>query len=251
MFIFGGVFFMKIVSLVPSLTEILFDFGLTTEEVVGRTKFCIHPEHRVKNVEIIGGTKNINVEKIKSLKPDIILANKEENVKEQVKELMKYHKVIVTHVETLEDNYYLLKNLGNILGKQNIAQQFNLKIQDIFNFEKPKTKLKVAYLIWKNPYMTIGRDTFIHHVLEEIGFENIFRNQKRYPILELEDLAEADVIFLSSEPFPFKEKHISEIRNVFPDKMIKIVDGEAFSWYGTRIAKTNTYYQDLIKSLNL
>lgn len=242
---------MKIISLVPSLTEILFDFGLTTSEVVGRTKFCIHPEHLVKNVEIIGGTKNLNLEKIKSLKPDLILANKEENIKEQVKELMKSFKTVITHVETLEDNYYLLKSLGNILGKQNIAQQFNLKIQDIFNFEKPKTKLKVAYLIWKNPYMTIGRDTFIHHILEEIGFENIFKSQKRYPILELEELTEADVIFLSSEPFPFKEKHISEIRNVFPDKLIKIVDGEAFSWYGTRIAKTNSYYQDLIKSLNL
>lgn len=251
MFIFDGVFFMKIISLVPSLTEILFDFGLTTSEVVGRTKFCIHPEHLVKNVEIIGGTKNLNLEKIKSLKPDLILANKEENIKEQVKELMKSFKTVITHVETLEDNYYLLKSLGNILGKQNIAQQFNLKIQDIFNFEKPKTKLKVAYLIWKNPYMTIGRDTFIHHILEEIGFENIFKSQKRYPILELEELTEADVIFLSSEPFPFKEKHISEIRNVFPDKLIKIVDGEAFSWYGTRIAKTNSYYQDLIKSLNL
>lgn len=251
MFIFDGVFFMKIISLVPSLTEILFDFGLTTSEVVGRTKFCIHPEHLVKNVEIIGGTKNLNLEKIKSLKPDLILANKEENVKDQVKELMKSFKTVITHVETLEDNYYLLKSLGNILGKQNIAQQFNLKIQDIFNFEKPKTKLKVAYLIWKNPYMTIGRDTFIHHILEEIGFENIFKSQKRYPILELEELTEADVIFLSSEPFPFKEKHISEIRNVFPDKLIKIVDGEAFSWYGTRIAKTNSYYQDLIKSLNL
>ncbi|MGV4413767.1 ABC transporter substrate-binding protein [Chryseobacterium sp. T1] len=242
---------MRIISLVPSLTEILFDFGLTTSEVVGRTKFCIHPEHLVKNVEIIGGTKNLNLEKIKSLKPDLILANKEENIKEQVKELMKSFKTVITHVETLEDNYYLLKSLGNILGKQNIAQQFNLKIQDIFNFEKPKTKLKVAYLIWKNPYMTIGRDTFIHHILEEIGFENIFKSQKRYPILELEELTEADVIFLSSEPFPFKEKHISEIRNVFPDKLIKIVDGEAFSWYGTRIAKTNSYYQDLIKSLNL
>lgn len=242
---------MKIISLVPSLTEILFDFGLTTSEVVGRTKFCIHPEHLVKNVEIIGGTKNLNLEKIKTLKPDLILANKEENVKDQVKELMKSFKTVITHVETLEDNYYLLKSLGNILGKQNIAQQFNLKIQDIFNFEKPKTKLKVAYLIWKNPYMTIGRDTFIHHILEEIGFENIFKSQKRYPIIELEEITEADVIFLSSEPFPFKEKHISEIRNVFPDKLIKIVDGEAFSWYGTRIAKTNSYYQDLIKSLNL
>lgn len=251
MFIFDGVFFMRIVSLVPSLTEILFDFGLTTDQVVGRTKFCIHPDHLVKNVEIIGGTKNLNLQNIKSLKPDLILANKEENVKDQVEELMKSFKTVVTHVETLEDNYYLLKNIGNILGKQNIAQQFNLKIQDIFNFEKPKTKLKVAYLIWKNPYMTIGRDTFIHNILEELGFQNIFRNQKRYPIFELEDLAEADVIFLSSEPFPFKEKHISEIRNVFPDKLIKIVDGEAFSWYGTRIAKTNSYYQDLIKSLYL
>jgi len=242
---------MRIVSLVPSLTEILFDFGLTTDQVVGRTKFCIHPENIVKKVEIIGGTKNINIDKIKSLKPDIILANKEENVKDQVEKLMKNHRVIVTHVETLEDNYYLLKNLGNLLGKQNIAQQFNSKIQDIFNFEKPKSKLKVAYLIWKKPYMTIGRDTFIHHILEEIGFENIFRNQKRYPVFQLEDLAETDVIFLSSEPFPFKEKHISEIKDVFPDKIIKIVDGEAFSWYGTRIAKTGSYYQDLIKSLSL
>lgn len=240
---------MRIISLVPSLTEILFDFGLTDLEVVGRTKFCIHPENKVDQVEIIGGTKNINIEKVKALKPDIILANKEENVKEQVEELMKSHKVIVTHVETLEDNYYLLKSLGNLLGKQDIAQKFNLKIQDIFNFEKSKVRLKAAYLIWKNPYMSIGRDTFIHHVLEEIGFDNLFKTQKRYPIFELEELENADVIFLSSEPFPFKEKHIAEIRDVFPNKIICIVDGEAFSWYGTRISKTGSYYQDLIASI--
>jgi len=201
---------MRIVSLVPSLTEILFDFGLTSEEVVGRTKFCVHPKNKVQDVAIIGGTKNINIEKIKSLNPDIILANKEENVKEQVEELMQTHKVIVTHVETLEDNYYLLKNLGNLLNKKEVAQQFNLKIQEQFNFEKAKTKLKVAYLIWKDPFMSIGRDTFIHHVLQDIGFENFFANQKRYPSFELTDLADADVIFLSSEPYPFKEKHVEE-----------------------------------------
>ncbi|MGX9987028.1 ABC transporter substrate-binding protein [Soonwooa purpurea] len=242
---------MKIVSLVPSLTEILFDFGLSSEEVIGRTKFCIHPKSFVEDVEIIGGTKNIDIEKIKSLNPDIILANKEENVKEQVEELMNTHKVVVTHVETLEDNYYLLKNLGNLLNKKETAQQFNLKIQEQFNFVKPEKKLKAAYLIWKNPYMSIGRDTFIHHILEEIGFENIFKNQKRYPTFELNELAIADVIFLSSEPYPFKEKHIELMRDVFPDKIIRIVDGEAFSWYGTRISKLGTYYQDLIKSLQL
>ncbi|SKB91654.1 ABC-type Fe3+-hydroxamate transport system, substrate-binding protein [Soonwooa buanensis] len=240
---------MKIVSLVPSLTEILFDFGLTSEEVVGRTKFCIHPKNKVQDVAIIGGTKNINIEKIKSLNPDIILANKEENVKEQVEELMQTHKVIVTHVETLEDNYYLLKNLGNLFNKKEIAQHFNLKIQEQFNFDKPKVKLKVAYLIWKDPYMSIGRDTFIHHILQDIGFENFFANQKRYPSFELTDLAEADVIFLSSEPYPFKEKHVEELQKIYPNKIIKIVDGEAFSWYGTRIAHIGDYYQNLVSEI--
>lgn len=242
---------MRIVSLVPSLTEILFDFGLTSEEVVGRTKFCIYPKNKVQDIAIIGGTKNINIEKIKSLNPDIILANKEENVKEKVEELMQTHKVIVTHVETLEDNYYLLKNLGNLLNKKEVAQQFNLKIQEQFNFEKSKPQLKVAYLIWKEPYMSIGRHTFIHHILQELDFENYFADQKRYPSFELNDLANADVIFLSSEPYPFKEKHVEELQNIYPNKIIKIVDGEAFSWYGTRIAHIGNYYQDLIKSLQL
>lgn len=241
---------MKIISLVPSLTEILFDFGLTDKEVVGRTKFCIHPKEQTKKVEIMGGTKNINIERIKAINPDIILANKEENVKEQIEQLMSNHHVIVTNVDTLEDNYYLLKSLGKLLNKQNIAQHYNSKIQEKFNFPKPPNKLKVAYFIWKNPYMTVGRDTFIHHVLEDIGLENVFRNQKRYPMIELEDAQEADVIFLSSEPFPFKQKHIEEIRVVFPNKKIVIVDGEAFSWYGTRISKIGNYYENLIKSLS-
>lgn len=237
---------MKVVSLVPSITEALFDLGLTENEVIGRTKFCIHPEEKVKNVAIIGGTKNINIDKIKALQPDLILANKEENIKEQVEALMGDFKVVVTNVENIEDNYYLLKNLGNIFHKEEKAQLFNLKIYEILNDAKIDSDIKVAYLIWKNPYMTVGSDTFIHKILGEIGFNNIFSDKTRYPEIQTEDLAEADIIMLSSEPFPFKEKHIEELQKVYPEKKIMIVDGEAFSWYGTHIAKCENYFKELI-----
>ena len=237
---------MKVVSLVPSITEALFDLGLTENEVIGRTKFCIHPSEKVKNVTVIGGTKNINIEKIKALQPDLILANKEENVKEQVEALMDDFKVIVTNVENIEDNYYLLKTLGRLFNKEEKAQCFNLKIYDILNEAKVSSKVKVVYLIWKNPYMTIGSDTFIHKILGEIGFENIFKDRNRYPVIETEDLKEAEIIMLSSEPFPFKEKHIEELKVFYPDKKIMIVDGEAFSWYGTHIAKCESYFKGLI-----
>ncbi|WP_312196413.1 ABC transporter substrate-binding protein [Epilithonimonas vandammei] len=240
---------MRIVSLVPSITETLFDLGLTTDEIVGRTKFCIHPKDYVDKIEIIGGTKNLNIDKIKSLKPDFIIANKEENIKEQVEELMKDFKVLVTNVETLEDNYYLIKQFGHLFGKEEKAQFFNLKTYEAFDIPEPEKKLKVAYLIWKDPYMTVGGDTFISRILEELGFENLFNNQKRYPEIQLEDLKSADLIFLSSEPFPFKEKHIAEIQKVCQNQKIKIVDGEAFSWYGTHIAKCGEYYRVLSEDL--
>lgn len=242
---------MKIVSLVPSITEALFDLGLTENEVVGRTKFCIHPQDMVKNVPVIGGTKNINIDKIKALQPDLILANKEENIKEQVEALMDDFKVTVTNVETIEDNYYLLKNLGKLLGKEDRAQLFNIKIYDILHQAKLETPVKAAYLIWKNPYMTIGGDTFISRILTEIGFENIFKERTRYPEIKTEDLVDADLIMLSSEPFPFKEKHIEELQAFYPDKKIMIVDGEAFSWYGTHIAKCENYFKELLAEIHL
>ncbi|MFP3598195.1 ABC transporter substrate-binding protein [Chryseobacterium sp. SIMBA_029] len=241
---------MKVISLVPSITEALFDLGLTENEVIGRTKFCIHPQEKVKNVPIIGGTKNINIEKIKSLKPDLILANKEENIKEQVEALMDDCKVVVTNVETIEDNYYLLKQLGHLFHKEEKAQIFNLKTYEVLNQAKIDSAIKVAYLIWNNPYMTIGSDTFIHRILSEIGFENIFNHTTRYPEIKTEDLAAADVIMLSSEPFPFKEKHIAELKEVYPDKRIMIVDGEAFSWYGTHIAKCEHYFKELLSEMH-
>lgn len=241
---------MKVISLVPSITEALFDLGLTENEVIGRTKFCIHPKEKVKNIAIIGGTKNINIEKIKALQPDIILANKEENIKEQVEALTEDFNVVVTNVETIEDNYYLLKNLGLLFNKEEKAQQFNLKTYEVLSQAKIDSPIKVAYLIWKNPYMTIGSDTFINRILSEIGFENIFKNKTRYPVIETEDLAEAEIIMLSSEPFPFKEKHIDELKEFYPNKKIMIVDGEAFSWYGTHIAKCENYFKELISEVN-
>ncbi|EJL68418.1 ABC transporter substrate-binding protein [Chryseobacterium populi] len=240
---------MKVISLVPSITEALFDLGLTEHEIIGRTKFCIHPKEKVKNIPVIGGTKNLNIEKIRSLQPNLILANKEENIKEQVEALMEDFKVVVTHVETVEDNYYLLKNLGSMFNQEEKAQLFNLKIYEILNQVKAETKIKVAYLIWKNPYMTIGSDTFIHHILAEIGFKNSFKDKTRYPEIQIGDLADTDVIMLSSEPFPFKEKHIEELKEIYPNKKIMIVDGEAFSWYGTHIAKCENYFKELLREI--
>ncbi len=236
---------MKIISLVPSITETLFDFGLTENEVIGRTKFCIHPENEVKNVSVIGGTKNLNIEKIVALNPDLIIANKEENEKLQVEELQKKFKVWVTDIGNLEDNEKFISEVGTLLNKENLALEFNKNINKIFKNNSDKIPVKVAYLIWKNPYMTIGSDTFIHEILEKLGFENIFKNEKRYPEISIDEMKKSEYIFLSSEPFPFQQKHIDELQKELPNQKIILVDGEAFSWFGTHISKRADYYKKL------
>ena len=238
---------MTIISLVPSITETLFDFGLTDNDVIGRTKFCINPKDLVKNVEIIGGTKNLNIEKIKSLKPDLIIANKEENDKSQVEELAKYFRVWVTDISTLSDNQNFLWEMGMVLKKRAVAENFIKQIDALFSETKnSKNDNKVAYLIWKNPYMTVGSDTFIHEIIEKLGFQNLFRDQKRYPEVSIDEMKEADYIFLSTEPFPFQQKNIEELQKELPDQKIILVDGEAFSWYGTHLAKCRDYFQNFL-----
>lgn len=236
---------MRIISLVPSITETLFDFGLTDVDVVGRTKFCIHPADLVKNVEIIGGTKNLNLDKIKGLKPDLIIANKEENEKFQVEELMKDFKVWVTDIETLEDNQAFITELGALLDREELAENFNQGIASIFNGINVSKSKTVAYLIWRNPYMTVGYDTFINEVLEKLGFENLFKSQTRYPEISGEDLKNADLIFLSSEPYPFQQKHIDELQLQQINNEMILVDGEAFSWFGTHLIKVQKYLKEL------
>ena len=236
---------MRIVSLVPSITESLFDFGLTEMEVVGRTKFCIHPQTLITNVPVIGGTKNLNLDKIKSLKPDLIIANKEENEKLQIEELGKYFEIWLTNIENLQDNQNFLTELGTLLNKQGLALNFNEKINVIFDSSKELAPKKVAYLIWKNPYMTVGSDTFIHEIIEKIGFTNLFEDSKRYPEISVNQMKEAEYVFLSSEPFPFQQKHIDELQKELPDSKIILVDGEAFSWYGTHLSRCGDYFKTL------
>ena len=236
---------MRIVSLVPSITESLFDFGLTEMEVVGRTKFCIHPKTLITKVPVIGGTKNLNLDKIKALKPDLIIANKEENEKLQIEELGKYFEIWLTDIENLQDNQNFLTELGTLLNKQGLALNFNEKINVIFDSSKELSPKKVAYLIWKNPYMTVGSDTFIHEIIEKIGFTNLFKDSKRYPEISVNQMKEAEYVFLSSEPFPFQQKHIDELQKELPDSKIILVDGEAFSWYGTHLSRCGDYFKTL------
>jgi len=236
---------MRIVSLVPSITETLFDFGLSPAEVVGRTKFCIHPADQIKQVPTIGGTKNLHLNKINMLRPDLIIANKEENDRHQVEELMRDFKVWVTDIQTVEDNKSFLTELGNILSKTTLAEEFNMKIGEIFQPDILNKNVKVAYLIWKDPYMSVGSDTFIHEILSKLGFQNNFSHFKRYPEVSPSDLSAADVIFLSSEPYPFKEKHRIQMQEEFPNQEIILVDGEAFSWFGSHLIQKGAYLHSL------
>ena len=249
----GNIYFfektpIRIVSLVPSLTELLVDMGLE-ENLIGITKFCVHPNHLLKSKTKIGGTKKVDCEKIILLKPDIIIANKEENTLEIVEELSNICPVWVTDIVTIDESLKMIQDFGEIFEKQTEAQNWVEKIKvaqnDFKIFIQNKTILKVAYLIWANPYMVAGKETFIHQLLILNKFQNSFENQNRYPEIELQDLKNADLILLSSEPFPFNEKHVKEIQKFAIKSKIILVDGEMFSWYGSRLFKAFEYFKKL------
>ena len=240
----------RIVSLVPSQTELLVDLGLEFS-IVGITKFCVHPKQLRKAKTIVGGTKQIHVQKVKALQPDIILCNKEENSKEIIESLASVAPIHISDIYTLKDTFELISMYGEIFKVEERASSLISTIRkerDHFqNQIQNKKQLKVAYFIWKNPWMVAAADTFINTMLQEAGFVNIFKEQKRYPEIDLDHskLKETDVILLSSEPFPFKEEHILELKLQFPEKTIKIVDGELFSWYGSRLLQSYSYFQEL------
>ena len=240
----------RIVSLVPSITELLVDLGLENN-LIGITKFCVEPSYLKSKIQIIGGTKNLNIDKIQKLAPDFIIANKEENIESDILELKKFTIVWVSDVKTIDDNFDLINQLGYIFDKKkesvNIINSTKSIFNKVLNFNN-KNK-KVLYLIWNNPYMSIGRDTFIHNILTQFGFENSIQND-RYPIVELENFKDIDIVFLSTEPYPFSEKDIFEIQNQLPKSQIKIVDGTYFSWYGSRISKSSDYFEQLITNLD-
>jgi len=241
----------RIISLVPSQTELLHYLKLDTE-TVGITKFCVHPESWFKEKARVGGTKTISIDKINRLQPDLIIANKEENVKEQVERLAAVYPVWVTDVNNFSDALLMIKDIGNLTGKSGAALGLIQAIRTQFDMLSPSVSLpKTAYLIWKKPYMTIGGDTFIHDMLSQCGFDNIYANTTRYPEISIDDLENAgcQLLLLSSEPYPFKQKHIDELQRLLPKTKILLVDGEMFSWYGSRLLKSAGYFKRIIDGI--
>ena len=236
----------RIVSLVPSQTELLYDLGLDNE-VVGITKFCIYPEEWFKSKNRVGGTKQVNIEKVKALQPDLIIGNKEENTAEEILLLEKIAPVWMSDIYTFEDALEMISLLGNVLGKEEKSSEICSEIECEFKKIPLLSAKKVLYFIWKDPDYLAGKSTFIDAMLTKAGFENLCKAQ-RYP--ELTKLTEnPDYIFLSSEPFPFKKAHELEFQKRFPESQIVHVDGELFSWYGSRMKRFPTYVDALIKGL--
>jgi len=239
----------RIVSLVPSQTELLFDLGLEAE-TVGITKFCVHPHEWFRNKTRVGGTKTVHIDKIKELQPDLIIANKEENVKEQIEVLSDIAPVWVSDIQNLDDAIQMIQDIGQLTRKTNEANDIVSKINSAFaSLKQYQTSYhKALYFIWYNPWMTVGHDTFIHDMLQKAGLENVSKNLSRYPSLSEDDIRNcgADLVLLSSEPFPFKEKHIDLIKQLLPSATIKLADGEMFSWYGSRLLKAPEYFMEIL-----
>jgi ABC-type Fe3+-hydroxamate transport system substrate-binding protein len=236
----------RIISVVPSQTELLFDLGLDNE-IVGVTKFCIHPADKVKSKAIVGGTKTLHLDRIHALQPDLIIANKEENTREQIEELQQHYQVHVTDMATLPDALAMIREVGALIGKVQSADDMAQQIEQHLSLVPSAQRLSVAYFIWRNPYMVAANNTFIHNMLGVAGFRNTFAEQTRYPEATPDAIQETqpDLLFLSSEPYPFTEKHIAEFQAICPTAQILIVDGEMFSWYGSRLLRAADYFKNL------
>lgn len=258
---------LKIISLVPSQTELLFDLGLD-EEVVGITKFCVHPDNWFKTKTRVGGTKQYNLELIKRLQPDLIIGNKEENDELQIQELMQQFPVWMSDIKTLHDAIDMIESVGELVDRKYEATEIKLKIEYGFSSSKEKVNLlfnqsrnrnlittnhkpTALYLIWYKPLMAAGADTFINEMLHYCGFENACIHLQRYPQIDQKKLVEInpEIILLSSEPFPFKQKHIDEMKLICPNSKVILVDGEYFSWYGSRLINAPIYFESVINEI--
>ncbi len=244
---------MRIVSLVPSQTELLYDLGLESS-IVGITKFCVHPKHFLKEKIKVGGTKNPNFDKIKALNPDIVICNKEENTKEIIEQCAEICTVWTTNIFTIEDNFKMIEDFGKIFNiEQNssvLINKLSSALLDFKNIIANNQIKKVAYFIWKKPFMVVGKDNYINEILRLNKFDNVFENNNsvsnRYPEIEIETLKKLDLdcILLSSEPYPFKENDKNDFL-AFPKTKIIIVDGEMFSWHGSRLLLALAYFKTL------
>ncbi|MCC7301367.1 MAG: ABC transporter substrate-binding protein [Bacteroidia bacterium] len=246
---------MRIVSLVPSLSELLFSFGLD-REVVGITKFCVHPPEWFRTKVRVGGTKDLHLPLIHSLTPDLIIANKEENTKEQIEELQEEYRVLVTDIDTAQHALQMISEVGAATGRaekaaaliRNIRKEMQLT-DSLLKKDTPRTCL---YMIWNDPLMAAGEHTFIGNQLLHAGMQNVITgHHRRYPVITEEEIRalSPEFIFLSSEPFPYTEKHRHEYQKKFPLSKIVCTNGEMFSWYGYRMLPAEKYFRELVSNL--
>jgi len=226
----------RIVSLVPSISETL-AHCMAGSELVGVTKFCVHPASLRRTTTMIGGTKNPRLKAIELLAPDLVIANKEENRWEDIEEIRQFCPVYVSDIKNLGDVDRWLQDMDILFPHGTFVDLLD-QIRQLSDVQA-KSVFRAAYLIWQDPYMTIGGDTFIHAMMEHFGLSNIFGHEKRYPVTDLNVLRtyNPDVVLLSSEPFPFRQRHVAEIQRQLPQIKVLLVDGEVFSWYGTRMLK--------------
>lgn len=259
---------LRIISLVPSQTELLYTLGHSSlpspslnTEVVGITKFCTHPTDWFRTKPRIGGTKDIRPEKIAALQPDLIIANKEENVREQIESLATRYPVWISDIHDLTGALAMIRSVGMLLDRQQQADTLAENIRRGFaslhppaaSPQQPYTPSspgpRTAYLIWRTgsplSYMTAGTGTFIDDMLHRCGLTNII-SQPRYPVIDPAALASCELILLSSEPYPFRDKHREELQALVPRADIRLVDGEMFSWYGSRLLHAPAYFTQLL-----
>lgn len=239
---------LRIVSLVPSQTELLFDLGLQAQ-VVGVTKFCVYPPTARHSASIIGGTKNFDFAKIKAARPDLIISNKEENYQEGIAQLERHFPVWLSDIATLPEALDMIRRVGDLTSTTQLAEPLAAGIKQSFDQLRLATtrQPRAAYFIWRKPYMVAASGTFIDDMLRRAGFRNAFAGLGRYPEVTDEQLASLapEHIFLSSEPYPFGEKHVAEFQEICPAAKIRVVDGELFSWYGSRLRQSAAYFQEL------
>jgi ABC-type Fe3+-hydroxamate transport system substrate-binding protein len=237
---------MRIVSLVPSLTELVCELGLA-RQLVGRTGFCVHPANVVRGVPKVGGTKTVNLEKIRALEPTHVILNMDENRKETADALAAFvPNLVVTHPLAPLDNLALYRQFGSTFSREREAQALCARFQAAYDAALAKSfpQRSVLYLVWKDPWMTVSRDTYISRTLALFGMHTLPEQAaERYPKLKSLSLQGTDLALLSSEPYRFGERHLAEVE-ALAGKPALLVDGEMTSWYGPRAIAGLAYLQD-------
>lgn len=241
----------RIVSLVPSQTELLADLDVSGT-VVGITKFCEHPVDWFRSKTRVGGTKTLQMDRIEALSPDLIIGNKEENERSQIEALSERYPVWMSDVANLEGALDMVKRVGVVCGREHASRLLADRIAMGFEGLPAFKPLRAAYLIWRKPYMVAGTGTFIDDMLHRAGLLNVFSDQQRYPAVAAEDLTRSvpEVVLLSSEPYPFSDKHIPSVRALCPSAHVVLVDGTYFSWYGSRLLHAPAYFTRLRAQLD-